>query len=68
MSYKNIEEFSKMVKNSKSLRHKELRLQTDQAVLILSEITEILAQKFQKTPTFQQTTKKEDLSYDAGGF
>jgi S1-C subfamily serine protease len=67
MSYKNIEEFSKMVKNSKSLRHKELRLQTDQAVLILSEITEILAQKFQKTPTFQQTTKKEDLSYDAGG-
>ena len=46
MSYKNIEEFSKMVKNSKSLRHKELRLQTDQAVLILSEITEILAQKF----------------------
>ncbi|MBR19488.1 MAG: hypothetical protein CMA64_05015 [Euryarchaeota archaeon] len=67
MSYKNIEEFSKMVKNSQSLRHKEMRLQTDQAVLILSEITEILAKKFQKTPTFKET-KTQDLSYDAGGF
>tara|TARA_A100001011_G_C14320277_1_gene850232 strand:- start:5364 stop:5567 length:204 start_codon:yes stop_codon:yes gene_type:complete len=67
MSYKNIEEFSKMVKNSQSLRHKEMRLQTDQAVLILSEITEILAKKFQKTPTIKET-KTQDLSYDAGGF
>jgi hypothetical protein len=67
MSYKNIEEFSKMVKNSKNLRHKEMRLQTDQAVLILSEITEILAKKFQKTPTIIKT-KAEELSYDAGGF
>ena len=67
MSYKNIEEFSKMVKNSQSLRHKEMSLQTDQAVLILSEITEILAKKFQKTPTIQEN-KTQDLSYDAGGF
>ena len=67
MSYKNIEEFSKMVKNSQSLRQKEMRLQTDQAVLILSEITEILAKKFQKTPTIKET-KTQDLSYDAGGF
>ena len=67
MSYKNIEEFSKMVKNSQSLRQKEMRLQTDQAVLILSEITEILAKKFQKTPTIQEN-KTQDLSYDAGGF
>jgi len=67
MSYKNIEEFSKMVKNSQSLRQKEMRLQTDQAVLILSEITEILAKKFQKTPTFKET-KTQGLSYDAGGF
>ena len=67
MSYKNIEEFSKMVKISQSLRQKEMRLQTDQAVLILSEITEILATKFQKTPKITET-KTQDLSYDAGGF
>ena len=67
MSYKNIEEFSKMVKNSQSLRHKEMRLQTDQAVLILSEITEILAKKFQKKPTFKEI-KTQESAYDAGGF
>ena len=35
MSYPNIEYFSKMLKNTKSLRQAELRMTTDQAVLLL---------------------------------
>ena len=67
MSYKNIEEFSKMVKNSKNLRQKEMRLETDKAVLILSEITEILSSRYSKTPKLSQVETRE-LDYDAGGF
>ena len=38
MSYPNIEYFSKILKNTKNLRQAELRMTTDQAVLLLSEI------------------------------
>ena len=67
MSYKNIEYFSKMIKNAKNLRQKEFRISTDQATLILSEITEILSNN--KTDQEKSTKQSAPVSfYDAGGF
>jgi hypothetical protein len=66
MSYKNIEYFSKMIKNAKELRQKEFRMSTDQATLILSEVTEILSKK-----SFSENSNKKQsapISFDAGGF
>jgi hypothetical protein len=66
MSYKNIEYFSKMIKNAKNLRQKEFRISTDQATLILSEITEILSNN--KTDQEKSTKQSAPISFDAGGF
>ena len=66
MSYPNIEYFSKMLKNTKSLRQKELRMTTDQAVLLLSEIAEILAKNESQEPT--RNNNSEVTDFDAGGF
>lgn len=66
MTYPNIEYFSKMIKNTKSLRQKELRMTTDQAVLLLSEITEILSKNESQEPARNTTTEVTD--FDAGGF
>jgi hypothetical protein len=66
MTYPNIEYFSKMIKNTKSLRQKELRMTTDQAVLLLSEITEILSKNENQEPARNNTPEVTD--FDAGGF
>jgi|TARA_B110000444_G_scaffold65809_1_gene61644 hypothetical protein len=66
MSYPNIEYFSKMLKNTKSLRQNELRMTTDQAVLLLSEIAEILAKNESQEPT--RNNNSEVTDFDAGGF
>jgi hypothetical protein len=66
MSYPNIEYFSKMLKNTKSLRQKELRMTTDQAVLLLSEIAEILSKNDSQEPT--RNNNSEVTDFDAGGF
>ena len=66
MSYPNIEYFSKMLKNTKSLRQKELRMTTDQAVLLLSEIAEILSKNDTQEPT--RNNNSEVTDFDAGGF
>jgi hypothetical protein len=65
MSYTNIEYFSKMIKNAKNLRQKELRLSLDQAVLVLSEITEILSTKNQAS---ENKSVPDVIDFDAGGF
>ena len=65
MSYTNIEYFSKMIKNAKNLRQNELRLSLDQAVLILSEITEILSTKNQAS---ENKSVPDVIDFDAGGF
>ena len=64
MSYTNIEYFSKMIKNAKNLRQKELRLSLDQAVLVLSEITEILSTKNQAS---ENKSVPDVIDFDAGG-
>ena len=66
MSYPNIEYFSKMLKNTKSLRQKELRMTTDQAVLLLSEIAEILSKNDSQEPT--RNNNSEVTDFDAGLF
>tara|TARA_X000000950_G_scaffold127200_1_gene159081 strand:+ start:5729 stop:5932 length:204 start_codon:yes stop_codon:yes gene_type:complete len=66
MSYPNIEYFSKMVKNTKGLRQKELRMTTDEAILLLSEITEILSKNENQEPARSNTPEVTD--FDAGGF
>ena len=65
MSYTNMEYFSKMIKNAKNLRQKELRLSLDQAVLVLSEITEILSTKNQAS---ENKSVPDVIDFDAGGF
>ena len=65
MSYTNIEYFGKMIKNAKNLRQKELRLSLDQAVLVLSEITEILSTKNQAS---ENKSVPDVIDFDAGGF
>ena len=65
MSYTNIEYFSKMIKNAKNLRQNELRLSLDQAVLVLSEITEILSTKNQAS---ENKSVPDVIDFDAGGF
>lgn len=66
MSYKNIDYFSKMVKNAKSLRQKEFRISTDQATLILSEITQLLSSS--KVEKKEIKTQSAPSFFDAGGF
>ena len=66
MSYTNIEYFSKMIKNAKNLRQKELRLSLDQAVLVLSEITEILSTN--KGQSSEHKSIPDIIDFDAGGF
>ena len=66
MSYPNIEYFSKILKNTKNLRQSELRMTTDQAVLLLSEITEILSKNESQEPARNNTSEVTD--FDAGGF
>jgi len=65
MSYTNIEYFSKMIKNAKNLRQNEVRLSLDQAVLVLSEITEILSTRSQ---TSEHKSVPDVIDFDAGGF
>ena len=55
-----------MLKNTKSLRQAELRMTTDQAVLLLSEITEILSKNESQDPARNNTSEVTD--FDAGGF
>tara|TARA_B100001057_G_C22792412_1_gene928138 strand:- start:1254 stop:1451 length:198 start_codon:yes stop_codon:yes gene_type:complete len=64
MTYPTIELFSKMVKNTKNLRQKEMRLSVEQAVDLLSEITQVMASSETKEPVI----RIEETSYDAGGF
>lgn len=64
MTYPAIELFSKMVKNSKNIRQKEMRLSVEQAVDLLSEITQVMA----TSETKETVIKIPETSYDAGGF
>jgi hypothetical protein len=66
MTYPTIELFSKMVKNTKHLRQKEMRLSTEQAVDLLSEIAQLMSTK----PTNQETKEPKSMTvnFDAGGF
>jgi len=69
MGYPNLENFNKIVKNAKSLRQTEIRLDTDKAVLLALEISEILSSKF---PLAQQETTKiqkpRESLFDGGSF
>ena len=69
MGYHNLEHFNKIVKNAKSLRQKEIRLDTDKAVLLALEISEILSAKF---PSVQNETaeiqKPRESLFDGGSF
>tara|TARA_B100000989_G_C19443854_1_gene428584 strand:+ start:753 stop:956 length:204 start_codon:yes stop_codon:yes gene_type:complete len=66
MTYPTIELFSKMVKNSKNLRQKELRLSSDQAVELLSEITQVLTKSKQNSD--DKPKAPVTVNFDAGGF
>ena len=65
MAYPSIEKFSKMIKNAKSRRQNEMRIDLDDAVMVLSEVTEILSS--QEKPN-KKAIVPDVIEFDAGGF
>ena len=65
MAYPSIEKFSKMIKNAKSRRQSEMRIDLDDAVMVLSEVTEILSS--QEKPN-KKAIVPDIIEFDAGGF
>ncbi len=65
MAYPSIEKFSKMIKNAKNRRQSEMRIDLDDAVMVLSEVTEILSS--QEKPN-KKAIVPDVIEFDAGGF
>tara|TARA_B100000989_G_scaffold187470_1_gene141059 strand:- start:9223 stop:9432 length:210 start_codon:yes stop_codon:yes gene_type:complete len=68
MAYVSIDKFNKMIKNAKARRQQEMRMDIDDAVMLLSEITEILTSTNNKNNTTKKEIVPEVIEFDAGGF
>lgn len=68
MAYPSIEYFNKIVKNAKNIRQQEIRLSTDQALLLAIEIAEVMSAKFPVETGKENAPISNEALFDGGKF
>jgi hypothetical protein len=68
MGYPTIDYFNKVVKNAKNIRQQEVRLSTDQALMLALEIAQLMSVKFPTEVQKEDTSISKEALFDGGKF